>query len=129
MEQMRQRQQHKMAALLSRVTAVCQHDPSTSEKDCQHDPAILEKERQHNPTPSQKQCQQDPSTVKKEHRHHLTIEKECSGVDKEPNTNGQTTVKKKQQPVHSATVRKRDATIGLITSKLVRQELVSIIVT
>ena len=154
MEQMRQQQHHKMAALLSRVTSVCQHDPSTLEKEhqrdpstveneCQRDPSTLEKERQHDPSTLEKECQHDPSTREErqhdpstECQHNLTIEKEChvtkaSSVDKECNSKGHTIVRKKRQPLcnHNPTiVRKQDATIGLITSKLVRQELVSVIV-
>ena len=135
MEQMRQHQQHKMATLLSRVTAVCQHDSSTLE-ECQHNLSTLRKEHHHDPCTLEKECQHDPSTLEKEHQHDLTIEKEChvsksSSVDKESNSKGHydpTTLKKKQQSVcnhNPATVRKQDATIGLITSKLVRQELVS----
>lgn len=139
-EQMRQHQQHKMDALLARVTSVCQHESSTVEKVCQGDP-----------TTSGKECQNDSPTLGKVHhstvsssvvkeRHHdpTTLGKDChSGrhhnpatMDKDCHSRSQhdsTALKKKQPPLsHPPVVRKED-TIGLITSKLVRQELVSVV--
>ena len=111
----RQRQQHKMAALLSRVTAACHHDGSTMERE--------------------DQC--SPSGVLKETQHHVGAEKgsrvvEHSGVSTQSDLEGYhdpTDVKKKRQLGchHSQppTVKRQDPTVGLITSKLVRQELVS----
>lgn len=136
MQQMRQQQHHKMVALLSRVTAACQHDPSTLEKERQHNPPTMQKECQHDPSTVEKE--RDSSTLEQEHQHNLNIEKECSvtkslGVDKECNSKGHhdpAIVRKKQQPLcnHNPTsVRRQGAAVGLITSKLVRQELVSII--
>ena len=141
MEQMRQQQHHKMTALLSRVTAACQHDPTTLEKEYQHDPSTLEKEHQHDPPMMEKEHQHNHSTVEKQH-DSSTLEQECqherecsvtksSGLDKECNSKGHhdpAIVRKKRQPLCNHNPKRQDATIGLITSKLVRQELVSIII-
>ena len=133
MEQVRQQKHHKMAALLSRVTAACQHDPSTLEKECQHDPSTLEKEYQHDPSTLGKEHRRDHSTMEKEH-DSPTLEQEHqhnyngketkpSGVDKDKGHHDPTIVRKKRQPLCNP--RRQDAAVGLITSKLVRQELVS----
>ena len=114
-EHARHHQQHKMAALLARVTAVCQHDPSTNnecrssgvDKECHsvchHDPSILKTKEQlvcpHNPstlgTKRQPVCHHDPSLLGAKCHHNPSI------------------------------LKKEHTTPELITSKLVRQELVS----
>ena len=114
MELTRQHQQHKMAALLSRVTAACHHDGSTMERE--------------------DQC--SPFGVLKETQHHVGAEKgsvvEHLGLSEKSDLEGHhdpTALKKKREPGshHSQppTMKRQDPTIGLITSKLVRQELVS----
>ena len=122
-EQMRQHQQHKMDALLSRVTSVCQHNSSAVEKECQDAPLSSGKECQNDPSSVVKECHHDPTTLGKDchsGRHHnntVTMDKEC-------HLTSQNGAKRKQHPTdHPPAVRKED-TIGLITSKLVRQELV-----
>ena len=137
-EQMRQRQQHKMAALLARVTSACWYDPSTAGDDCKDDPPTSQRDHKHDS--STVECHRDHS---KEcystcNHHPTTLGKECHSVcHHDPTTLGKkchsschhdpTTLGKKQQPVHHPTVRKEDTSVTLITSKLVRQELVSTI--
>ena len=137
-EQMRQQQQHRMATLLARVTAACQHDV---ERVCQHDPSTVEKKFQHDTSMVEKECQHDPSIVMKEcdlsvakdntsikKRHHLTdsscVAKEChSQCHHDPSTLG---IKGQPTCHHNPPIlKKKNTTAGLITSKLVRKELVS----
>ena len=137
-EQMRQQQQHKMDTLLARVTSVCQHDSSTVEKVCQGDPPTSGKEcwndspalekACHSAVSSSvvKECHHDPTTLGKDchseqHHNPIALSKNCHSRSQRDST-----ALKKKSMSHPPAVRKED-TIGLITSKLVRQELVSIV--
>lgn len=116
-EQMKQHQHHKMAALLARVTAVCQHDLSTTEKEyqpvCQHDLSTTEKE-------CQPMCQHDPPIK------NVSNSVKSSNVDKECHSVSHHNHSTLGEKLHNSPALKReDTTPGLITSKLVRQELVS----
>jgi len=115
-EMTRRLQQEKMAALLARVSAVRHNDPS-----------LVGKQQCEDKVDKENQLCQDPQTEGKE-CHQLCLDG-SHVVEKEYNSlcqHNQHIVGKSHQPhASSKTKPLKDSTPSLITSKLVRQELVS----